>query len=88
MASGKIKTNKFKTQQISNISITVPANSSAWTTVQAPDNAICVSGYYLDSLSLTVRSITFNGTAAEVNIRNWTGNQITSTYSVEFLIQL
>ena len=87
MAVSTIKNKKLRTQQVANVSITVPANASAWMTVPAPTDAVSVSGYYLDNLFLSVRSVTFANSSASFNIRNWSSSPITSTMSVEFLIQ-
>ena len=83
-----IPSSSFETQQRQGVLFTVPASGTVWITVNAPTGAICACGYYLDSAGVSVKSITFNGTAALLNIRNWTSAAISSQLSVEFLIMV
>ena len=86
MAVSKIHKEQFSSFQIQIQNLVVPANISAWySTVDIPDNAVSINGYYIESIWCTLRSLTFNRSTGKIDIclRNWSTSEVTTSMVVD-----
>jgi len=85
----KILNRQYPTLTEVQIPVTVPGSASAWASAALPSGFMAIEGYYIDSISCTMRNITVNTNNQTISIclRNWTGSSISTQVNVQVSIE-